>query len=177
MLTKTRSIIISLCLLATVFSACGSIAVGAAEAIDIGDRNQIFIDGRYLDSAQNVKIEVCKPIKTNHKCLVGSLGGYSSIIKPDGKFRMWNALTKDGVTWRRVSGATQPEPDDILGAIFSGACVFVDPKAPPSERYKLFDGMRNTMRASSDGTNWKVLSKKVFPPQALYPRGMDSHNI
>ncbi|TWU17438.1 hypothetical protein Pla52o_52420 [Novipirellula galeiformis] len=148
-----------------------------SETIHIGDRNQIFIDGRYLESVKNVGIEVCKPIKTNDKCLVGSLDGYSSIIEPDGKFRMWSALTKDGVNWRRVSGATQPEPDDILGAYFSGATMFVDPKAPPSERYKLFDGLQNMMRASADGTDWKTLSNSVFPQQARYLHGMDSQNV
>ena len=166
-----------LCLLAMVLSAYLPVATRAAEIVDIGDRNQIFIDGRYLDSTKNVTIEVCRPIKTNHKCLVGQLGGYSSIGKPDGKLRLWNALTKDGVTWRRVSGGTLPEPDDILGIRLSGTTVFVDPKAPPEERYKMYDGMRNTIRASSDGTDWKMLHKNVFPPQACYPRGMDSHNV
>ena len=164
-------------LLAAIMAASAPIAVRATEFIDIGDRNQVFIDGRYIESAKNVSIEVCRPIKTNDRCLVGSLGGYSSIIKPDGKFRWFSALTKDGINWRRVSGSVQPEPDDILGAIFTGACVFVDPKAPPAERYKLFNGLKNTMQASSDGIQWKMFSKNVFPPGARYPRGMDSHNI
>lgn len=174
---KTLPQIISSCLLAAALSACLPIATEAAETIDIGDRNQIFIDGRYLESAKNVDIEVCKPIKTNHKCLVGRLGGYSSIGKPDGKLKWWNALTKDGVNWRRVSSGTLPEPDDILGIHFTGATCFVDPKAPPEERYKLYNGMKNTIQASSDGTDWKVLHKGVFPPKACYPLGMDSHNV
>jgi hypothetical protein len=169
--------VISWFLCAGFLAADGSVAARAADVIDIGDRNQVFIDGRYLDSAKNVSIEVCRPIKTNHECLVGSLGGYSSIIKPDGNFRWFSALTKDGINWRRVSGSVQPEADDILGAIFTGDCVFVDPKATPSERYKLFNGMKNTMQASSDGIHWKVISTNVFPPKARYPLGMDSHNV
>ncbi|MBN2295063.1 MAG: hypothetical protein JXM70_21725 [Pirellulales bacterium] len=149
----------------------------SAETIDIGDRNQIFIDGRYLESLKNVRIEVCRPIKTNEKCLVGNLGGYSSIVEPNEKFLWYNALTKDGMNWRRWGGGKPAETDDVLGAIFSGGCVFEDPKAPPSERYKLFDGLHNTMQASSDGIHWKMLSKTVFPSQARYPHGMDSHNI
>ena len=165
------------CLVATVLFTFLPLSTSAADVIDIGDRNQIFIDGRYIESAKDVRIEVCRPIKTNEKCFVGRIGGYSSIMKPDGQYRLWSALTKDGVHWRKVSSGTLPEPDDILGVYFSGATVFVDPKAPPSERYKMFDGMRNTIRASADGTNWKMLHEGVFPAKARYPLGMDSHNV
>ncbi len=173
--TLTRNIFSIL--FAAALSASGTIAVHSAEEIEIGDRNQIFIDGRFLDSSQNVRIEVCRPMKTNEKCLVGNLGGYSSIIKPDGNYRWYSALTKDGTNWRRVGGRVQPEPDDILGAIFTGATVFVDPKAPPEERYKLFDGLRNRVRASSNGIDWKEHGENVFPAKACYPLGMDSHNV
>ena len=153
------------------------LAAETPKPLDIGNRNQVFIDGRFLAAARGVRIVVCRPTKTNEKCLVGRLGGYSSVIKPDGVYRWYNALTKDGVHWRRVSGWTTPEPDDILGVRFGGSTVFVDPKAPPTQRYKLFDGMRNQIQASSDGSNWKRLHAGVFPPKARYPHGMDSHNI
>ena len=145
--------------------------------MDIADRNQVFIDGRYLASAKNVRIVVCQRVKTNEICLRGQLGGYSAIMEPDGLFRWYQALTKDGVHWRRVSGWVTPEPDDILGVRFDGRTLFVDPKAPASERYKLFDGMRNRIQSASDGSDWKVLHANVFPGQACYPRGMDSHNV
>ena len=99
------------------------------KTIDIGDRNQVFIDGRYLQAATNVQISVCRPIKTNEKCLVGHLGGYSSLVVPQEGFKWYSALTKDGINWRRVSGFNPPEPDDILGILLGGATVFEDPKA------------------------------------------------
>mgnify|MGYP003630766174 CR=1 FL=1 len=168
---------ISSILFAAILSASGAISAHAADEIEIGDRNQIFIDGRFLDSAQNVRIEVCRPIKTNEKCLVGNLGGYSTIIKPDENYRWYSALTKDGINWRRVGGSVKPESDDILGAVFTGSTVFVDPKAPPQERYKLFDGLGNRLQASSDGINWSVHGENLFPAKACYPLGMDSHNV
>jgi len=172
-----NTLVILTILNAVVLAAAGPTAARSDEVVEIGDRTQVFVDGRYLHSSKDVRIEVCRPIKTNEECLVGSLGGYSSIIKPDGQFRWFSALTKDGIHWRRVSGNTQPEADDILGVIFTGACTFVDPNAPPSERYKLFNGLKNTMQASSDGIHWKVISKDVFPSGARYPHGMDSHNV
>jgi len=157
---------------------CGAVShAGDRAPIDVGDRNQVFIDGRYLAKSDGVRIIVCPPRKTNEKCLVGNLGGYSSLVKAVPAFRWYSALTKDGIHWRRVSGFKQPESDDVLGVLFGGICVFVDPKAPPTERYKLFNGLQNTMSASSNGSDWKPFSKGMFPPQACYPRGMDSHNI
>jgi len=145
--------------------------------MDIGGRNQVFIDGRFLEDADGVRICVCPPIKTNEKCLVGHLGGYSSLVEPHEGFRWYTALTKDGVHWRRVSGFGPPEPDDILGILFGGTTVFRDPLAPAGERYKRIDGMRNQITASSDGSDWKPLHNGVFPSGACYPRGMDSHNV
>ena len=39
---------------------------------DIGDRNQVFIDGRYLDSASDVRISVTQRVKTYEQCLAGA---------------------------------------------------------------------------------------------------------
>ena len=152
-------------------------AAAAAEVLDVGERNQIFIDQRFLDRASNVRIVVCTPKKTNEKCLHGNLGGYSSLMEPDGVFRGFSALTKDGVHWRRVASGAVPETDDILGLRLGGDTVFVDPKAPAAERYKLFSGMKNQIQASSDGVKWKLMHTGIFPPKARYPFGMDSHNI
>ena len=175
----TKSIVLQLGALAAALGPLlgWSRLAGGQDVLDVGDRNQVFIDGRYLGSPENVRVVVCRPVKTNEKCLVGHLGGYSNLVEPDGVFRWYNALTKDGIHWRRVSGWTTPDPDDILGILFTGSTVFVDPKAPASERYKMVDGMRNLIQASSDGSDWKVLYNGVFPPQACYPRGMDSHNV
>lgn len=149
----------------------------AEEIIDIGSRNQVFIDGRFLGSAENVRIVTCPPVKTNEICLRGKLGGYSMLINPSKDYLWYSALSKDGINWRRVSGFNPPEDDDILGILLGGTTVFEDPSAPSSERYKRFDGLGNKMSASSNGKDWRVLYEDIFPAAATYPHGMDSHNV
>jgi hypothetical protein len=150
-------------------------------AIDIGDRNQVFIDGRYLHEKQNVCIVVCPPVKTNEKCLVGQgmkvLRGYGNIMAVDGIYRGFDALSKDGAQFRRVKKGTPPEPDDIVGYVNGKSVVFKDPSAPPEQRYKLADPQVGRVQASANGTEWQPLAEKMFPVQARYPRGMDSQNV
>lgn len=157
--------------------AIGGIPHAVGDVIKIGNRNQVFIDGRLLDSSENVRIVTCEPVKTGEVCLKGRLGGYSSLVKPRKDFLWYSALSKDGINWRRVSGFGPPEDDDILGILLGGSTVFEDPKAPPAERFKRFDGLGNKMSASSNGSDWKVLHENIFPAKAAYPHGMDSHNV
>ncbi len=152
------------------------IAQQGGEIVDIGDRNQVFIDGRYMDSTEGCRIVLCPPRKTYEQCLSGWLHTYVTIFPVDGTFRGFHALTKDGVNWRRVAPGTAPEPDDLLGLYNGDRLPFVDPTAPPEERYKLFDGLRNKISVSSDGAKWELMHQGIFPGGALYPRGMDSHN-
>ena len=172
----------SLFILATVLSACLPIATEAAEIIDIGDRNQVFIDGRYLAATHSARIVACPPRKTNERCLSGGgLQAYGTILPVDGTFRGFNALSKDGANWRRVAYGTVPEPDDLVGrwGEDGGAWVpFVDPSAPPEERYKLFHAGIG-IKASADGFDWHTIATLdggLFPPESCYPRGMDSLN-
>ena len=144
--------------------------------VDIADRNQVFIDGRYVQDAQGVTLRVCPPKKTDEICIKGRLGGYSQIMEPDGVFRGFKYLTKDGVNWRSAPGEL-PEPDDILGVRFGDDTVFVDPKASAELRYKRFDGLRNKITGSPDGIDWSPVASGMFPPEACYPLGMDSHNV
>ena len=150
---------------------------------DIGSRNQVFIDGRYLDSATNVRISVNQPVKTFDKCLVGNLRGYDTVLPVDGTFKGYHALTKDGVYWRRVRPGTPPEADDILGLYDGQRVPFTDPLAKPEERYKLFSASEGkkfnetVIRTSPDGAEWREIHRNIFPKEAEYPRGMDSQNV
>ena len=145
--------------------------------IDIGERNQVFIDGRFMAESDNVRIITCAPVKTGEVNLKGNLGGYSTLIKPSKDFLWYSALSKDGINWRRTSGFGPPEDDDILGLLLGGSTVFEDPKAAPAERFKRFDGLHNSIKASSNGSDWKPLYEGIFPDKATYPHGMDSHNV
>jgi hypothetical protein len=149
--------------------------------LDIADRNQIFIDERFLLEKQNVRIVVCPPEKTREKCLIGKgmkvLRGYGNIMAVDGVFRGFDALSKDGSHWRRVRKGTQPEPDDIVGYVNGQAVVFTDPIAPPEQRYKLANPQLGGVQASADGAKWQTMARGIFPAKARYPRGMDSQNV
>ncbi len=160
------------------------------EVVDIGNRSQIFIDGRYLESAENVRIVACLPRKTQERCLAskpywvavkrgGWLHAYATILPVDGTFRGFDALTKDGANWRRVDRGTAPEPDDLLGLYNGKPSLFVDPTAPPDERYKLFNvdhPRAGWIKASPNGAEWHTIAEGMFPPEAAWPRGFDSHN-
>lgn len=160
-----------------VFAIFLSTIAFSADVLEIGDQNQVFIDGRFLQEAESVQLKVCPPKKTNEICIKGRMSAYSQIMEPDGVFRGFSHLTKDGTNWRRVEHGTLPEKDDILGVRFSDDPIFVDPKAPPESRYKMISGMRNRIYGSADGVKWEVLHEKVFPQEACYPLGMDSQNV
>ncbi len=154
------------------------VAQQEGEVVDIGSRNQVFIDGRYMDSTEGCRIVLCPLRKTYEKCLVGPFPkSYATLFEVDGVFRGFHALTNDGTNWRRVAVGTPPEPDDILGAYFGRPTPFIDPQAPPNERYKLFQPAANKIHVSRDGASWEVLHQGIFPGRALFPNGMDSHNI
>ena len=157
--------------------ACTLNITVSADVVDIGDQNQVFIDGRFIQDADGVALKICPPKKTNEVCIRGRMSAYSQIMEPDGVFRAFSHLTKDGINWRRVAHGTLPEKDDILGVRFSGDPVFVDPKAPPEARYKMISGMRNRIYSSADGVKWDHFYDKVFPAKACYPLGMDSQNV
>lgn len=158
-------------------------APASPASYDIGSRNQVFIDGRYLDSATAVRIRVNQPVKTYEKCLVGNLRGYDTVLAVDGTFKGFHALSKDGVHWRRAKPGDSPEAGDILGLYDGQRVPFKDPLAKPEERYKLFSASEGkkfnetVIRASADGTAWREVYRDVFPKEAEYPRGMDSQNV
>ena len=145
--------------------------------LKIGNRNQVFIDGRHLQSAQRVRIVACPPRRIERCDLSGQHPGYGTIISLEGAwkgFRGSDALSKDGIHWRLVSSGDQPEPDDILGACFhDGHCLFLDAE----DCYRRFDGGRNKIEVSRDGAAWTPLHKGIFPGMGVAWHGMDSHNI
>ncbi len=150
------------------------VAQQEGEVVDIGNRNQVFIDGRYMDSTEGCRIVACPPRKTYEQCLSGWLRAYETILPVDGTFRGFHALSKDGIHWRRVDPGTEPEADDLVGLYDGGQFPFADPTAPPEERYKLFSA--SSVKASADGSEWETVAERMFPGKAYFPYGMDSHN-
>jgi hypothetical protein len=168
---------------------------------DIGIRNQIFLDGRFLADRKNVRIVVQQPRKTGeqnivagvHKLVAGApmevtdgpeSSAYLQVMENDGVFRGFRYVSKNGVDWQWATKEILEAGDFAYGMrdsvhpkLTAFGVVFRDPHAPPEERYKIVSGWRNTVYASANGQEWTALHKDVFPKAALYPDGMDSQNI
>ena len=168
--------------------------------MDIGMQNQIFIDGRFLTEKDQVRIVVQRPVKTGEQNIVSGvytiipeqpvqlqdgpgLWVYAQVLENDGVFMGFSFVSQDGVSWQEATPARLEEEDFAYGLwlppgeLDSGGVVFLDPKAPEAQRYKIVSGFHNKVYSSSDGRDWSVLQEGIFPPEVLFPRGMDSQNV
>lgn len=119
-----------------------------------------------------------------------SLGLYSSVLKEDdGRIRMWYHANKsadspaeaqqyvgyaestDGVhfTKPKLNHADGSTSNIVIAGKIGGSSVWVDPKAPPEERYrnqsKVYNpdvAMQFHMHGSPDGINWTFLRRIQF---------------
>ena len=157
--------------------------------MNIGGNNQIFLDGRLLESKDKVRIEVQSPKKTGEKNL--TIGPYTydglgakltsgpefhsvpRIMEYDGIFKGFGSVSDDGIDW--VPGTVEVIEEGSFMYGTSRYLVFTDPKAPSEERYKQF--LESDLMASKDGLEWKKIGKDIWPQEALFPFGMDSNNI
>jgi len=144
------------------------IMAGAAHAnqssiLDVGNRRQVFIDGRFLESSQHVELVVHPPCKTGERTLVadqrweaGGLGAYNTVMHADGIYHLWYACrggicyarSNDGIHWEKPNlGLTSydgtRQNNIVLGhgangihQISSEGMVFHDPTAPRNERFR-----------------------------------------
>lgn len=78
-----------------------------SQAIDVGDRKQLFIDYKFIESAEGIHLTAHQARSTRERILVPdapweaetSLGSYSTVIDEGGKIRMW---------YHVMAGAYQP---------------------------------------------------------------------
>ena len=157
--------------------------------VRIGDKNQIFIDGRFVESRKNVQINVQSPQAihewciesgtysrdaSGHKLMDGiDVPTYQSIYESDGIYKRFQFASTDGVRWKRATKEILDSGDFSYG--LSRVVFFSDPTAPPEKRYKCMSG--NDVLASKDGLRWTKTHINVWPEKALFPYGMDSNNI
>ena len=168
---------------------------------DLGSRNQIFLDGRFLAEWKNVRIVVQPPRKTGEQNIVAGVhklfpgrplevtdgpesSAYLQVIENDGVFRGFRYVSKNGVDWQWATKEMLDAGDFAYGMrdsvhpkLTAFGVVFRDPHAAPDERYKIVSGWRNKVFASANGREWTAIHEGVFPKEALYPLGMDSQNI
>ncbi len=99
----------------------------SASALDIGERRQVFIDHRFLESSQGVRLRVHPPQKTGEMTIAQEhpwesrrVGLYGTVLKLGETYHMWyeslrNLLGRPNPKVRRLceterSGA-RPTPD------------------------------------------------------------------
>ncbi|MBL7154126.1 MAG: hypothetical protein ISS79_10430 [Phycisphaerae bacterium] len=112
-------------LILTVLMAAAS---GAKAALPIGERRQVFLDGRFIEEARGVKLVVHKPHKTGQVVLKCEhpweerLGQYHSVLYEGGVYHIWytvygkadsNAVTVRSIAYARSTDGIDWEKPDL----------------------------------------------------------------
>lgn len=103
-------------------------ASSAKAALPIGERRQVFLDGRFVEEARGVELVVHKPHKTGQivvKCehpWEERLGQYHSVLYEGGVYHMWytvygkadsNAVTVRSIAYARSADGIRWEKPDL----------------------------------------------------------------
>ncbi len=204
----------------------------SASALDIGDRRQVFIDHRFLESSQGVRLRVHPPRKTGEMTIAQEhpwesrrVGLYGTVLKVGETHHMWYEslanfdrdekghhtlmLERDRSDWRRYmcyarssDGITWEKPN--LGLVeFDGSrknnivaghgaagiekqaygMVFLDPNAPPGERFRLVVRLRGNGRnqlnvySAPDGIHFRPTYERVLSYRDDRRHHLDTYNI
>ena len=157
--------------------------------VRVGDKKQIFVDGRFVESKKNVQIQVQSPETVGEKCIESGMyfhdasehtlvdgidiPGYQHVCENDGNYKRFQFVSTDGVQWKRATKEILDSGNFAYG--MSRDVFFLDPTAPSEKRYIAMAG--NDVVASRDGLRWAKIHLNVWPKEALLPYGMDSNNV
>jgi len=177
-------------------SPCVGAEYDGSTVIDVGTKKQIFLDGFFIDSKQHVRLTMHKPYRDG-KILIKPdrpwemdpkgkeqrIGLYSSVLKEDGRVRVWYdmergvgspeirvgyAESSDGIHFTKpelglheVDGSKSNNVV-ISGQRTAGAAVWIDPHSPRQHRYKtqtkVYPSGMLQMHSSPDGIDWNPYS-------------------
>ncbi len=161
------------------------------QIINIGTEKQVFLDGFLVDSKHNIGRRMHTPRRDGEILIAPdrrwdrdpegrgeSIGSYSSVLKEDGKIRIWYdsrraenlrvayAESEDGIHFKKPEiGLHEIEGSKannivIPGPKVAGAAVWKDPNAPPEHRYKtqtkVYPSGDLQMHSSPDGIRWSL---------------------
>ena len=170
---------------------CASTAADdPARVIDVGSRKQLFVDEAFIASSRGVRLTMNPPF-IDGRCLVTKdqpweagaetrICVYGSVVKDGGRVRLWYdvydpkfrrvayAESTDGIHFTKpklgiheIDGST--DNNVVLPGEIGGCAVWIDPKAPPQQRYKTQAKVYPTgqfhIHASPDGLHWTLLAK------------------
>jgi len=163
-----------------------------ARVIDVGSRKQLFIDKMLIASSRGVRLVMDPPymdgrlLVTNDQPWEVKRGAgvsvYDTVLKDNGRVRLWYDVYEGETKARRVAYAestdgihfTKPklnlhEVDGsranniVLPGIIGGCAVWIDPKAPPQQRYKtqakVYPSGQFHIHTSPDGLRWSLLAR------------------
>ena len=168
---------------------------GASNTVlDAGDRTQLFMDSRFIAESKNITVQINPPAKAGVAILPdkawesGDIGFCVSVVQHEGEYKMWYlardtannycqcfARSQDGRTWEKPElGLIEYQGVKNNNIVLTGAMettVFLDPVAPPEQRFKAVSAMYwpDPQKAglylwtSPDGLNWTQSPVRVFP--------------
>jgi hypothetical protein len=159
--------------------------------LDVADRKQLFIDHRFINTADNVELTVNPPVKlpgpvlrSEHPWEAFSIG-WSCVLEDDGLFKLWYsacgadqwtggpwylcyAISRDGLTWEKPElGLVEydgSKRNNIVRAACKLAYIFIDPNGGESDRYKMVEqvlGEGIRVGTSADGLTWDMPDRLV----------------
>lgn len=75
--------------------------------IHLGRKKHLFIDFELVETAENVRLTVNRPVKTGEKCIVPEypweghrVGAYNTVMEDEGIYKMWYlSIDNDGNRW------------------------------------------------------------------------------
>jgi len=166
----------------------------AAKPIRVGDRKQLFIDHKFIESSKHVELAMNPPRKLGPVLTATKpwerayLGFLAAVVDHDGVCKMWYrtegetggsalcyATSKNGLRWAkpklgRYTFGGNKDNNIVLRGIAAGT-VFLDPMAPPHQRFKFPHQMgwpdpeKGGMYVhwSADGIHWKGGKTRLLP--------------
>lgn len=183
---------------------------GKSKAIDVSNRRQMFIDHRFIARCDGVELNVNppmlhRPVVTAERPWEAGWMHYACLVQESNALKLWYgchppsedgelgpeyfcyATSGDGVEWERPSlGLVEymgSKDNNILP--LSGSMVFIDPKAPPHQRFKMLRCKTSEdleqaglyIAYSADGIHWKEHPQRVLPhlPDTQNQVFYDSH--
>jgi len=93
------------------------------QAIDVGSQKQLFIDHKFIESAEGIKLTVQQPYQTREKLIIADqpweqgawIGSYSTITKEEKKIKLWYDIRSEWTEAHQnptLMGIAYAESDD-----------------------------------------------------------------
>jgi len=169
---------------------------------DVGSARQLFIDHRFIESSEGIRLVVNPPVKRPGAVLSSDRPWdafrliWFSVAEDGGVHKMWYqafdndqwaggsprmcyAVSDDGLNWEKPRlGLVEYEGSKDNNILLEGrklALVFIDPHGEEEQRYKMLFGYRRGMRVgtSADGIHWTLPAE----PLTTLPPNWDTQKV